>query len=212
MDDMIETSIWTILRLKSGQGLLLKIQGEDKIIPFYVTQEDVHALHIALDEKKLKAPQPNRPEIHELLMKLLEIGGFLLQRMEIWDFRDDIYWSRLVLARGDRPGDVPFIMDARSQDALALAAHAKCPILVSRRVAEAAGIPINTLPIFNFLPNPAPLPPRKVSGKPENNRRELLREQLEEAVAREEYERAAEIRDRLRSQDTRIPFPPLAGR
>jgi len=107
-----------------------------------------------------------------------------VRKVEIYELKDDVFHARLVVIGGEYTNENPLIMDSRPSDALAIATRKKCPICLSSSVIEQTGVPLEIF--INEIEEDS------------EDRHKSLREQLEQAVAEEEYEQAAEIRDLLR--------------
>lgn len=81
-------------------------------------------------DRILKERRTERPLTHDLLINVIAALDGKLTAVRIEDLRDDVYYSRLVIARGGK--DVA--VDARPSDAIAIALHESVPILVSPKV------------------------------------------------------------------------------
>jgi bifunctional DNase/RNase len=185
--EMLEAEIWTIARTDQGNAVLLRPLGSDVTVPIFIGQPEVQAILIGCGKTKVK-----RPLTHDLFLSMLRHIGLFLGRVEIHALRDDTFHARLVILGGRFSEKKPLVLDARPSDAFALAVRRDRPIFIASRVVEQAGVPVDI--IVDGMENPfASEPPP--SFRPDKHR-ELL-EQLNRAVAAEEYERAAEIRDML---------------
>ena|SRR5438067_2110020 len=97
---------------------------------------ELEATAIDLRVKKQKYP---RPLTHDLLDATLASLGARIERVEVIDLRDNVYYGRLTVR--DAKGAAHAI-DARPSDCIALAVGAGLPIFVAPRVlALAAGAP-----------------------------------------------------------------------
>jgi hypothetical protein len=93
----------------------------------------------------------------------------------------------LIVTGGEYTKEKPLILDSRPSDAFAIAARKKCPIYIASSVIEQTGVPLSYF--INELEEDT------------EDKHKSLREQLELAIAEEEYEQAAEIRDLLKLLD-----------
>ena len=87
-------------------------------------------------------------------------------------------------------------IDARPSDAIALALRVGAPIYVLESVMDEASVREEVEPSANTIPSgslPEDLPPEYLKQ---------LEEQLNRAVGEEEYEKAAEIRDKIKKIQT----------
>jgi bifunctional DNase/RNase len=147
-----------------------------------------------------------------------------LFRVEI-ELKKGLFYARLFLTGSvngkDYPETEPLVLDARPSDALALAMRDNYPIYIPIRLIDKNGIPMSYIMnngckddhfLYNYQPG-APFSQRpadadmnglqseiqtEIQKNPMMEQRRLYRE-LNKAIAREDYERAAEIRDRLSS-------------
>jgi bifunctional DNase/RNase len=186
--DMLKAEIWTIARTDQGNAVLLRPLGSDISVPIFIGPLETQYILIGGDTPV------KRPLTPDLFLSLVKRVGLELKRVEIHDIRDNTFHARLVLLGGEYTGRQPLILDARPSDAFALAVRKKCPIYVSGKVVEQTGIPVDM--VIEEVEEAAHSIDDKRAVTEESKRRGLL-EELEKAVAAEEYERAAEIRDIL---------------
>jgi bifunctional DNase/RNase len=112
---------------------------------------------------------------------MLDTVNLSIKRVEIHEIKDDIFHARLIITGGEFTGEKPLVLDSRPSDALALATRKRCPIYIASSVIEETGIPLDYF-----------------TEVEDDDKYRSLREQLEAAIAEEEYEQAAEIRDLLK--------------
>ncbi|MDR2158982.1 MAG: bifunctional nuclease family protein [Treponema sp.] len=191
MAEMLRAEIWTIIRTEQGNALLLRPLGSALSVPIFIGQLEVQSILIGSGDITVK-----RPLIHDLFLTLASKAGMTLGRVEVHELKNDTFHARVVLLGEGFSGRKPLILDARPSDALALAVRRKCPIFVSRKIVEQAGISVNVLVEDPPRDQPAGTAAQEIfSSVPEKRRG--LEVRLEEAVAAEEYEKAAKIRDML---------------
>jgi bifunctional DNase/RNase len=82
--------------------------------------------------RQLEAVESNRPMTHDLLYNLIELTGYVLDRVVIKDIENDTYFASLYLKVED--GDEELELDARPSDAVAVALRADAPIFASPHV------------------------------------------------------------------------------
>jgi bifunctional DNase/RNase len=191
--EMREAEIWTIAQMDQGNVVLLRPLESDIAVPIFIGQLEVQSILIGYGKTKAK-----RPLTHDLFLDLLRQTGLFLNRMEVHALRDNTFHARLVITGGHFSEKKPLLLDARPSDALALAVRWGCPICIASRVIEQAGVPADFI-IDGVKDNPpaseARFPDPPPAAGPDKHG-ELL-EQLNQAVAAEEYEQAAKIRDLL---------------
>ena len=107
---------------KSGSG---KAAGDApaRELPIWIGPFEAQA--IALE---IQGVPPPRPLTHDLMKQLVERLGGKLERVEIFDLKDNTYFATLHVAG---PGGKDLAIDARPSDAIALALRFHGPILVS---------------------------------------------------------------------------------
>jgi bifunctional DNase/RNase len=130
-----------------------------------------------------------------------------LVRVEVHDLRDTTFYARLILTGREYSEAMPLELDARPSDAFALAVRRKCPVFLAQKIINKAGVPVELI-IDEAAGKGRRRRNSEQGGVPKKNpisginaRRDALLAELEGAVAAEEYERAAEIRDILLQMD-----------
>ena len=186
---MLRAEVWTIVQTGEGNAVLLRTLQKNVAVPIFIGQPEVQSMLIGMEELTLP-----RPLTHDLLLNLLESQSLALDRVEIHEIRDNVFYARLVIGGGRRAGDPPLHLDCRPSDALCLATRRKCPILVSEDVIGLAGIPVDFF-VEALQDEEEPGFSRGGGKDPAEEKRRRLLEQLAEAVEKEEYEQAAKIRD-----------------
>jgi bifunctional DNase/RNase len=175
MNGLLEVEIWTVARTEEGNVVLLRPLSDVRVIPIFIGSLESQSITLGLDGVKTE-----RPLTHDLFLTMTDYAGFKVLRAEVTDMKGEIFYSRLCFSGPGYTDDNPLILDARPSDALALAIRRKCPIYVTRELLEKTG---NSMDM--------------IMGGQVGSPRNLLKRELEEALAAEEYERAAQIRDKL---------------
>jgi bifunctional DNase/RNase len=111
--------------------VVLREDNNERYLPIWIGPYEAEAITIALQEIEVA-----RPQTHDLLKNILTTLNARLLRIEIISLKDDVFYGNLVV---EVEGRTVYI-DSRPSDALALAARAHVPILVSREVMESAGV------------------------------------------------------------------------
>jgi len=174
---MLEAEIWGIAEASDGYMIFIRPLESKYSVPIFIGQLEAQAILIGFGGISI-----SRPLTADLLINLIKEANFELLRIEISDLKDNTFFGSLVLKK---PSGEEFIIDSRPSDALALAVRTNCSIFIDENVVEKAGIIAEDLTV----------------GKEEITKRSLLQKELDEAVAVENYERAAEIRDLLNSSE-----------
>ncbi|MDR2103156.1 MAG: bifunctional nuclease family protein [Treponema sp.] len=207
MQDMVEAEIWTIAHTDQGDAVLIRPLGLELSVPLFIGQFEAQSILIGLGGVAVK-----RPLTHDLFLDLMDRAGFALLRLEVYDLKNNTFYARLFFSGGSFSEKAPLVLEARPSDAFALSVRRKCPIFISRKVVEMAGVPLDFFTGEAEEPGPAapaaaPCPESEDPGGGSDKYRSL-RQELNQAVAAEEYERAAEIRDTLllmEKEDGKIP-------
>jgi len=132
-DDMIEVAIDSIrVSLMSQQRIvILREVGTERYLPIWIGPYEAEAITIALQEVEVA-----RPLTHDLLNNVFRTLNAKVIRVEVTSLRDDVYYGNIVAEMNG----IPFEVDSRPSDALALSVRAHVPIMVTRKVLDAAGI------------------------------------------------------------------------
>lgn len=162
-------------------ALILKEVNGNRRLPIIIGAFEAQS--IALEMEGIKPP---RPLTHDLMKNILESLGSDLSEITISELRDGTFFARLNFDSQE--------IDARPSDAIALAVRFGAPIFVSDKVMEEAGfLPENEeAEGAEGQPGAAPAEDKKLT------KLEALRGLLKEAIEREDYEKAAQLRDDIR--------------
>lgn len=160
--------------------VILKEEEGNRRLPVVIGSFEAQAIAIAIENI-----EPNRPLTHDLLKNTLIALGVDLQEVIISDLRNGIFYATLIFIRSD--GE-KIELDSRTSDALALAVRFGCPISTYDFVMDEAGITFDNPPDEEISP---------AKGTLLEYSDEELEKMLEEALAKENYEKAAEIRDEI---------------
>lgn len=198
--DRVQVEILGISANPSTSGayaLILRETGGLRRIPIIIGGFEAQA--IALEMEGIKPP---RPLTHDLVKTLLEAFGGSITEVAIHELRDGTFFASLKLSDEQE-------IDARPSDAIALAIRFSVPIWVAESVmAEASFLPEEgedemegdegdedeDLSLAERL---AGKPEEKAPKQPAKPLTHLdqLNQQLADAIKKEEYEKAAKLRD-----------------
>ena len=112
--------------------VLLEDAAGMRRLPIWIGELEAGAIDLRI--KKQKYP---RPLTHDLLESLVAAAGARIERVEVVDLRDNVFYGRVSLR--DAKGAVHQI-DARPSDCIALAAGAGLPVWVAAHVLAAAAV------------------------------------------------------------------------
>ncbi len=182
--------------------ILSEVDGERKL-PIVIGAFEAQSIAIAL-EKEIKPP---RPLTHDLFKNFADRFGIVVKQVIIHKLVDGVFYSSIICERDG----LEEIIDARTSDAIALALRFNAPIFTYKTILDKAGIFLKTTPkrtkdkiskeeetVLEELitgddresVSPAREDYSKFSLKQLNN-------MLDEAVANEDYEKAASLRDEI---------------
>ena len=168
--------------------ILREVQGNRRL-PIIIGQAEAQS--IALEMEGIKPP---RPLTHDLMKNIISAFGGELADVVIDDLRDGTFFAKLNIDNQQ--------IDSRPSDAIALAVRYGVQIYVATSVMDEASF----IPEEEDEDQPPPAarqPKQKPQSKTQpattkKDRLEQLYQQLKEAIEKENYEKAAHIRDEIR--------------
>ncbi len=156
--------------------LILGDPEEHRHLPVIIGAAEAQS--IAIELKGMSVP---RPMTHDLFINLVNHTSFSLLYTEIYREVEGIYYANLVYSDGDSS----FELDARTSDAVAIALRCSVPIYIKKEVLERNAV--------NY---------RKDGDtfqlEIEEEDEEELKAGLAKAIEEENYELAAQLRDKLK--------------
>lgn len=168
--------------------ILREVQGNRRL-PIIIGQAEAQS--IALEMEGIKPP---RPLTHDLMKNIITAFGAELTDVVIDELRDGTFFAKLNIDNQQ--------IDSRPSDAIALAVRYGVQIFVAAPVMdEAAFVPEEEED--DQPPAAAAKEQQKPKAKPtqamgKKEKLEQLHQQLKEAIDKEEYEKAARLRDDIR--------------
>lgn len=158
-------------------------------LPIVIGGFEAQAIAVAMERMT-----PNRPLTHDLFKKTLQTFGIELKEVLINNLLDGIFFARLVCEQNGEEVEI----DSRTSDALALAVRFKCPIFTFEFILEAAGVVLEEEEGAEAATEAGEEEGAEEGECPlDQYNAAALEKLLQEALAQENYERAAEIRDEL---------------
>lgn len=171
-------------------ALLLKEVYGVRRLPIIIGSFEAQS--IALEMEGIKPP---RPLTHDLLKNMIDVLGGTVSEIIINELRENTFYAKIKVEISHLSNDI----DSRPSDAIALAVRTGAPLYVAEDVMK----------IASFVPSAEDvdeLSDLKDEKEPENKPRKKnvpetklaqLQDQLREAIEKEDYERAAKLRDEI---------------
>ena len=181
----IDLEILDIALSGSSSGAYALVLGEVKgkrKLPIVIGGAEAQSIAIEMENMR-----PSRPLTHDLFRNTLSVFGMEVTEVVIHKMSEGIFYAQLVVSDGIREERI----DSRSSDAVAIAVRFGCPIRCSAQVMEAAGVELDATDQDSSDETAQSVPQEEVDDTPNL---EDLKRQLNEAIAKENYERAAELK------------------
>ncbi|MBX2962880.1 MAG: bifunctional nuclease family protein [Cyclobacteriaceae bacterium] len=188
-----------ILGLSSSQsqtGSFALVLGEtegNRRLPIIIGMFEAQA--IAIEIEKII---PNRPMTHDLFKSFANNFHFTVEEIIISDLKEGVFFAKIVCSDGLKRSEV----DARPSDAIAIGLRFDSPIFTYENILAEAGIVLT-----DEQEEEEPKVEPKGRAKKESVYRKVedlknysvdkLNEILKDAIDKEDYERAAKVRDEL---------------
>lgn len=188
-----------ILGLSSSQsqtGSFALVLGEtegNRRLPIIIGMFEAQA--IAIEIEKII---PNRPMTHDLFKSFANNFHFTVEEIVISDLKEGVFFAKIMCSDGLKKMEI----DARPSDAIAIGLRFDSPIFTYENILGEAGIVLTDEAEEEKAEAekaPAQRTRRESARKDDlkNYSVERLNELLKEAIDKEDYERAAKIRDEL---------------
>jgi bifunctional DNase/RNase len=176
-------------------ALILREVNGNRRLPIIIGAAEAQS--IALEMEGIKPP---RPLTHDLIKNIITSFGAELSDIIIDELRDGTFYAKLNVDSQ--------LIDSRPSDAIALAVRYGVQIYVATAVMDEASF----LPEEDEEEEEKQQPPATAGKKekskssspaPKMTKLEQLNVQLKEAIEKENYERAAQLRDEIRKLELR---------
>lgn len=174
--------------------LVLADKKSSRKLPIII--KPAEAQRIALEIEKIK-PAGSRPLTHDLFKSLADSFSIEIQEVFIYSLVEGIFYSKIIATNGIETVEI----ESTAGDAVAIASIYKCPIFTTTEIIDLVGININpdgTIPKEQDIEDVEEIDlDEEVTTKKRVVSVEDLQKMMDEAIANEEYEIAAELRDRI---------------
>ncbi|MCW3805145.1 bifunctional nuclease family protein [Plebeiibacterium marinum] len=172
-------------------ALVLAEEEGERRIPIIIG--GVEAQSIAI---KLEGLEPPRPLTHDLFLNFSKAFNIDIIEVIIYKLEEGIFYSELVCIKDGQE----LRIDSRTSDAVALSLRFNCPIYTYEAIIDSAGIVLDT-----NTENEVEIDTEEKSTEGGESKYstlpiEELNKLLEEAISKEDYEKASEIRDEIQKR------------
>lgn len=177
----VELTVHNLLQRKSADNFyitLLRERDGNRNLPILVGVLEAQAIAMCLKEVK-----PSRPMLHDLLAGMADAFAIRFSEVYIYKVKNGVFYSYLVCEQYGQTVNV----EARTSDAVAIALHQGCPIYIDEDLLNAQCMRDEGEGAFSM--------PLTVMNT------EVLRNVMQTAIQREDYELAAHIRDVIRQRE-----------
>ena len=161
-------------------AVLLKEENSEKVLPILVGSFEAQSIALALE-----VVETPRPLTHDLICEMIKKIDANLVSVNISKLNDGVFYAKLKI-KGLKFGIKQ--IDSRPSDAISIALRLNAPIYVSPEVIKEAGVNQEDISEESSL-----TPKYSI---------EDLELRLKKAIEKEDYEKAAKIRDKLKELDS----------
>ena len=177
-------------------ALVLSEVDGTRTLPIVIGAFEAQSIAIAL-EKEIKPP---RPLTHDLFKSFADRFNIIIKQVIIHKLVDGVFYSSLICERDG----IEEIIDTRTSDGIALATRFDAPIFTYENILDKAGVYLKLkdedIDEENLVLGD--LISETVDETPYSSETiENLTKQLDDAIANEDYELAAKIRDEINKRN-----------
>lgn len=185
--EKIPLKLLGMINSQSQSGAYTLILGEingKRRLPILINGFEAQAILFHIEQIKIP-----RPLTHDLFKNFAETFNISLNEVIISKFAQGIFYATLLCDNGEGVQEI----DSRTSDAIALAVRFDCPIYTYEAVLAGAGVSIDEEPDIDDL---------ATGGLSQSDDYDFdkftlneLTEMLNEAIEKEDYEKASSLRD-----------------
>lgn len=184
-------------------ALILDEVGGERKLPIVIGAFEAQSIAIAIEDEI----KPPRPLTHDLFKNFSDRFDIVLKQVIIHKLVDGVFFSSIICERDG----IEEIIDARTSDAIALAIRFFAPIFTYKSILDKAGIILSN-PSMETDKEVSVTAVERTSQDPDTVRETAVNDYsrfsltelhrlLEEAVASENYEKAASLRDEISKKE-----------
>jgi hypothetical protein len=112
-------------RTQGNMVVLKESESDSHYFLMFIGEAEITAI-----AKEKGFVEPKRPLTHDLYLGILNRAGVRFSRVEIHSMQENTYFARVFT---DIQGQ-EVVFDSRPSDAVALALHEKCPLLINKKL------------------------------------------------------------------------------
>ncbi|MFT4772135.1 MAG: bifunctional DNase/RNase [Cryomorphaceae bacterium] len=192
--DKIELSVVGLSYSQTQTGayaLILKEKSGNRRLPIIIGGAEAQAIAIPLEQMT-----PSRPLTHDLFKSFLDSFDIVVNEVIVHNLVEGIFFAKIVCVKDGKEIE----LDARSSDAVALALRCEIPIFTHDFILSSAGIIIDEDDEESSkLGSPEEI---RIDSSDKEEPKDTgsiveLEKQLQEALEKEDYEKASKIRDEI---------------
>lgn len=188
--EKIPLKLLGMINSQSQSGAYTLILGEingKRRLPILINGFEAQAILFHIEQIKIP-----RPLTHDLFKNFADTFNISFNEVIISKFAQGIFFATLLCDNGEGVQEI----DSRTSDAIALAVRFDCPIYTYEAVLAGAGVSIDEEPDIDDL---------ATGGLSQSDEYDFdkftideLNEMLNEAIEKEEYEKASSLRDAIK--------------
>ncbi|MDB5256593.1 MAG: hypothetical protein JWM14_1288 [Chitinophagaceae bacterium] len=209
--DKIKLDILGLSSSQSQSGSFALVLGEEngnRRLPIIIGMFEAQAIAIEIEKVV-----PNRPMTHDLFKSFAGAFNYSVEEILISDLKEGVFFSKIICSDGIRQVEI----DARPSDAIAIGIRFDVPIYTYETILSEAGIVLNE---FNDEEDGDDDDDEEAEGDEvessyvkkesvtaasedsiKNYSTDQLKSMLDDAIQKEDYEKAARIRDELNNRN-----------
>ena len=187
--DFVQVDIICLSTSPSSGGAYALVLGEvngNRRLPIIIGAFEAQA--IALELEKI---QPPRPMTHDLIRDLFKQVSADVTDILIDELKEGTFFAKIRFSVNGTESQ----LDCRPSDAVALAVRMTAPIFVAVHVIDEAGIPTDDSEDLASVEQSEPEVETQSAETTPKSQLEQLEDDLQTAIAEEDYELAARLRD-----------------
>ncbi|MFN8261423.1 MAG: bifunctional nuclease family protein [Chitinophagales bacterium] len=178
--------------------VLGEVKGNRRL-PIVIGAAEAQAIAVAIENMP-----PARPLTHDLFKTMMDTFNIFLSEVVITNLMDGVFYSKLICIFNGEEHEI----DSRTSDAIALAIRFGCPIYIYGNILETSGIVLMEETEEEEFPetetSTETAPARKSAAEKSDYSiytQKELEKLMNDALANEDYEKAAAIRDELNKRE-----------